>query len=207
VRDAESLAVLADLGVDRSDVVMGERVPDGDLPLHLDAALAKVEAATGGDRPHRIYCLGYEGGHQDHDASHLVALAYAHRHGLAGRTWQLPFYTGTGAPWKLFRVMRPIPGMPVCSRRLRAGEARAAARLATRYPSQKRTWIGLFPEYVLRRGLQRREIVQPVTVPPRPIHGRPLYESLFGYPAERFRQATRPFLDRLLGEDEVPHEQ
>lgn len=206
VRDAESLAVLADLGVGRADVVMGERVPDGDLPLHLDTALGIVEAAAAGE-PDRVYSLAFEGGHQDHDASHLVALAYACRHGLLRRTWQLPFYTGSGAPGKLFRVMRPVPGLPACARRLPRDQALRSARLATRYPSQKRTWIGLAPEYLLRRGLQRREILQPVTVPPRPIAGTPLYDALFGYPQARFDQAAAPFLGRLLGEDEVADEE
>lgn len=202
-RDAESLRALRRLGVDPGWVRFPGgpgRVPDGRLPLHLGRGLALLEQAVQGLGIRRIYTLAYEGGHQDHDAAHLIALAFARRHGLLERTWQAPMYHGAGRPGRLFRVHAPLRenGRPL-ERRLGRAEALRHALLALSYPSQWRTWLGLFPGFAWSRGLRRREWLQPVdraAFRRRPHAGPLLYERLFGFAYEEFAAAAR----RDLGE-------
>jgi hypothetical protein len=204
VREAESRRVLRGLGVaDPGILFLGSkhRIPDGGLVLHLDRALHLLEAALEGTDVHRVYCLAHEGGHQDHDASHAVALAFARRRGIGARTWQVPFYTGYGAPWKLFRLLRPLPGTPrVRQRRLPAGLALRHGLLCLGFPSQWKTWIGLFPEFFMRRALQRVDLLQavdPARLGGRPHSGPLLYEQLQGFPYETFREHMDCFLAGL----------
>jgi LmbE family N-acetylglucosaminyl deacetylase len=202
-RDAESLRVLERLGVARDCVLFPggpERVPDGRLPLHLARGLRLLEEAVRGFRFRRVYTLAYEGGHQDHDAAHLIALAFARSRGLLRRTWQAPLYQGEGRPWRLFRVHRPLAANGrLLRRRLGAGEALRHALLALSYPSQWRTWLGLFPAFAWSRGARRHELLQPVdpaVLGRRPHPGPLLYERLFGFAYEEFAAAAR----RELGE-------
>ena len=57
--------------------------------------------------PDEVYLPAWEGGHQDHDAGHLLGLSLA-APGL--RLRQFPLYQGAGLPGPFFRVMAPLPG-------------------------------------------------------------------------------------------------
>jgi LmbE family N-acetylglucosaminyl deacetylase len=187
VRDEESSRILASLGVTRADVHFAGTARDiDDLRLidHLDEALGLLEDAVGSQPIRRIFTLAWEGGHPDHDAVHAIALAFAARRGLLGRTWQFPAYHGRNLPWKLFRVVTPLQrGTRRFQRRLRPGEALRHSLLCWRYASQRRSWLGLFPELAVQRGLRRREVLDAVDLRAllRPPHeGALLYERLFG---------------------------
>jgi LmbE family N-acetylglucosaminyl deacetylase len=201
VRDAESRAVLADLGAAAEDIhfigsVHG--IPDGDLSLHLGEALHRLEEAVGRQPIHRIFTLAYEGGHQDHDAAHAAALVFAGRRDLLHRTWAMPAYHGHRLPWILYRVAAALPDRPRRVRRLPRGLAWRHAWIPWRYPSQRRTWIGLFPELFVQRALRRREVLIPAdaeAIRARPHPGSLLYERLFRFPYESFRRGVDAFLD------------
>ena len=91
VRDAESLRVLRRLGVAGERVAFladgAGRIADGTLVhalqrsrvMLLDWLRARALA------PARIYTLDWEGGHHDHDATHLVTLSVARDLGVARR--------------------------------------------------------------------------------------------------------------------------
>lgn len=219
VRDEESRAVLSELGIPPAQqrfIGSDERIPDMALVLHLDRAWCALERLARADPVTRIYCLAYEGGHQDHDAAHVLALLLARRYGLLHRTWQVPFYDGRHTQGRLFRVHRapPSEGRQLV-RRLGWIEAARHLALCWRYPSQRITWIGLLPDLVLQRGLRRREILLPVDlerIQERPHPGTLLYERMQGFPYDRFRSAVDRFLaeqdtdDRSLGEHVVSHD-
>jgi hypothetical protein len=64
-------------------------------------------------------------------------------------------------------------------------------------PSQRRTWVGLFPELFVQRALRRREVLIPAdaeAIRGRPHPGSLLYERLFHFPYERFRQGVDAYL-------------
>lgn len=206
VRDHETLAILTELGVPRANIhLLGTRdgVPDGALVEHLGSSLARLEEALEGRAVQRVYCLAYEGGHQDHDASHLVALAFARRRRLLSRTWQIAVYNGWGLPGKLFHVDRPLAlAVRRRDRRLSLSEGLRNAFLLARYPSQRKSFFGLLPGHFVARVLQRRESLQAVSpelvgAPPHP--GPLLYERLYRFPYSRFERSAAPFIEEHLG--------
>lgn len=179
-RNRESAAALASLGV--ADVSF---LPfrDGQVVDHLEEALAMLAGEAD-----EIGCLACEGGHHDHDASHLVAVAFARARGIDA--YEVPLYNGAGAP---FRVMHPL-GDGWERRRVSWRDGWRTIALVRFYRSQRRTWLGLLPEafvklVVLRRAYARR-VERIIEVE------RPFYERRFRFPRERFRAAAADFLAR-----------
>lgn len=202
VRDEESRRVLAHLGVDLARVHFAgseERIPDGALVEHLDRALAILESRVA-DAVDEVWCLAYEGGHQDHDASHLVAVAFASRRGLLARTFELPLYRRH--PLLTFQTLAPLRrGRAWTARRIGLREAMRMLALCRFYRSQRKTWLGLLPTAIVRMFAERCEWSRPVDVTrlhARPQEGPMLYETRFGVPWEDFRRNAQPFLECCL---------
>jgi LmbE family N-acetylglucosaminyl deacetylase len=197
VRDEESRRVLAHLGVDLARVHFAgsqERLPDGALVEHLDRALALLEVRVT-EPVDEVWCLAWEGGHQDHDASHLVAVAFAARRGLLGRTFELPLYRRH--PLLTFQTLAPLHiGKPWSARRLGVREALRILALCRFYRSQRKTWLGLLPTALVRLLTERCEWTRAVDVTrlgQRPHKGPLLYEKRFGVPWETFERHARVF--------------
>jgi LmbE family N-acetylglucosaminyl deacetylase len=204
-RNAESAAVLTSLSVPANQIAfIGTDIPirDGTLVEHLDVALDRLERGMNGIELDTIYCLAWEGGHQDHDASQLVAAAFARRREMLDRLWELPLYHGSGTVGPFFRVLSPLGKKNDWEhRRLSFREGLNLSLLAWAYRSQRSSWIGLFPEAFLKLFILRRELlrkVNPARFRERP-HGRLLlYERRFRFPYERFVRAAAGFVDRYL---------
>ena len=196
VRNDESRSVLTTIGVDESDILfLGTEhdIPDGSLVEHLEAAFHVLERAMRDRDVGEVLTLAWEGGHQDHDAAHLVAVAFAQKRNLRCR--EFPLYRGNRYG-QLFRVLSPIRSGGARTK-LGFSEAFRASMLAWRYRSQRRTWIGLFGESFLKLVVLRREVLCDAD-PARllePPHARPLfYERRFRFPWERFAAAAHPFI-------------
>jgi LmbE family N-acetylglucosaminyl deacetylase len=196
VRDQESRSVLTSLGVRNEDIFfLGSThgVPDGALSEHLEASLDRLERTVDACGVGEVLTLAWEGGHQDHDAAHLVAAAFAQRHRVRCRAF--PLYRGDR--YGLVRVMSPIrrDGQRT---RLTLREALRVSTLGWRYRSQRTTWMGLFGESFLKLVVLRREVLHDVD-PSRlrePPCARPLYyERRFRFPWERFAASARPFIE------------
>jgi LmbE family N-acetylglucosaminyl deacetylase len=208
VRDAESLTVLTRLGVAPDNVVfLGSchGIRDGMLVQSLDRALALLDEHLGVTPIDRIFCMAWEGGHPDHDASHLVALALGRRRGLLDRIWEFSLYNGRGTRGPFFRVMAPLAtGARRQQRRLTLSEATRVARLPVCYRSQRSTWLGLFPEAFLKLVILRREIMQEAAadrVRGRPHDGKLFYERRFGVDYRSWRALAEPFITRHLSRE------
>lgn len=199
VRDEESRRVLTDLGVDLRRVhFLGSEtgIPDGQLHQHLDRALQLVEERMR-EPIDEIYCLGYEGGHHDHDASHLVAVALAARRGLLDRCFEMPLYHGHRLRGPFFNVLAPLrTGGEWQSRKIGFREGLRLALLCRYYHSQRKTWLGLLPEAFLRLALARREWtrrVDPARLLRKPHDGPLFYERRFHVRWEEFASSALPF--------------
>lgn len=196
VRDAESRDVLVQIGVDENDILfLGSHndIPDGSLVEHLEAAFHLLDRALHEHEVGEVITLAWEGGHQDHDATHLVALALAQKRGVPCHEY--PLYRGNRYG-RLFRVLSPIRDGGARTR-LGFREAFRASMLAWRYRSQRRTWMGLFGESFLKLVVLRREVLHEVDPRRivRPPHARPLfYERRFRFPWERFNGAAGAFI-------------
>lgn len=192
-RDAESRVVLQRLGVEVARVhFIGSQhaIPDGRLVEHLDRALALLEASIT-ERVDEVVCLAWEGGHQDHDASHLVAVAFAQRRNVA-RCVELPLYQGYRLPGQWFLTLAPLRvGRPWTARRISLAEGLRIAALCRFYRTQRKTWLGLLPSALIHLVLTRREWTREVDVhapKTKPHEGKLYYERRFGVSWEEFRR-------------------
>ena len=196
-RNAESLAVLARLGVAPEDVYFaGEELGIGDarLPLHLGLAAGWIGRWL--DRYPRIEALhvtAWEGGHHDHDALHALAVTLAAARGLLERTWQFSLYQAKGLGGPLFRVLAPLPeNGPAHATRIPWGRRWQHLRACLSYPSQRNTWLGLFPFVLLHyllRGVEQLQRVDPARLAERPHAGPLYYEKRNFFTWDRMAQA------------------
>lgn len=184
IRNEESRTALKRLGV--TDIHFAT-FPDGNLPEHATDALAFLEAHAGD--ADEVCTLAWEGGHQDHDAAHIIALTFAQRRGLPCR--EVGLYNGHRSPRTLFRVMHPV-GDGWTKRRISLRDGLRTLMLLPVYRSQRKTWLGLFPETFLKVVIARHEYVRdadPRRLESKPHEGLLFYERRFGYSWERFTRA------------------
>lgn len=200
-REQESLRVLRRLGVEAADVVFLGRLhgwPDGALHACLAEASAGLKDWVNTLGPvGTIVMPAWEGGHQDHDAAHLAAIAAASHHGISD-LWQIPLYTGAGLPGPFFRVLHTlVENGPVETYRASWRERLQAIALCVEYASQWKTWLGLLPFLTLHlvmAGTFPRQRVQLQRVRQPPHAGAPLYERR-GFLAYRdFRASADRFI-------------
>ena len=199
-RDEESRRVLTRLGVDLARVhFLGsdERLPDGLLVEHLDRAFALLESRVT-DAVDEVWTLAWEGGHQDHDAAHVVAIAFANKHGAP--VFELPLYHGHRMRGALFQTLAPLRvGAPWIGRRVPIGEGLRLLALCRFYRSQRRTWLGLLPGAFIRLIVGQREWTRAADVTrlaSRPHEGVLFYERRFRYSWDDFQRHARGFIDR-----------
>ena len=184
-RNRESLAVLAGLGVASDDVFFaGLELGIGDAQLPLNLARAAGWIGRWLERyplVDSLHVTAWEGGHHDHDALHALTVTLAGARGLLARTWQFSLYQASGLPGPLFRVLAPLPANgPARATRIPWGARLRHLRACLSYPSQRTTWIGLFPFVALHYLLRGVEQLQPVTtarLAERPHPGALYYEK------------------------------
>ena len=187
-RCAESLRVLEELGAGTIEIAfIGNALgtADGQLSTQLSLTYQALLdwIATWQAPPSKLYFLAWEGGHHDHDAVHAIGLTLA-RHYPRATAWQFPLYNGYRTRGRFFRVMHALPnwGAPDILRLSLSGGLRFASLCAS-YPSQWRTWVGLFPGIFRAYVLQRCHHLYPVdknAVAKPPHEGSLLYERMFG---------------------------
>lgn len=184
-RNQESLNVLSKLGVQKQDIVFAGfklSIPDGCLPEHLVVcsnwirqwlhAFTDISA---------IYVPAWEGGHQDHDALHALTVGVAQEIGILKCVRQFPLYNSYGCPGTLFKVFHPLSRNGVVIKgRISLGNRLRFLRYCLSYPSQAKTWLGLFPFVLLHyltSGSQKLQVVSSERVYQRPHEGKLYYEK------------------------------
>ena len=181
-RNAESIHVLSQLGVAREDIIFaGENlgISDGHLALNLSTADQWISQWIAGiENISLIHVLAWEGGHHDHDALNALVTTIAADNGLLDRLYQFPLYNAAGCPAPLFRVLTPLKanGVEVQTRISWSNRIKFLTYCLS-YPSQMKTWIGLFPFVCLYMGFAGTQKLQPVSLArnlERP-HSGPLY--------------------------------
>lgn len=187
-RNAESLRVLASLGVRAEDIAFAGdalAIDDARLPAALDAAGDWIGAWIGSfGQVRRIHVTAWEGGHHDHDALHALTVCTAQRLGLLAQVRQYALYNRKGCPGPLFRVLSPLRANGAVEHASIPPARRLAhLRLCLQYPSQTMTWVGLFPFVLLHYLFDGRQALQPVNparLDERP-HGGTLYYEHRGF--------------------------
>lgn len=203
-RQAETISALKGLSVPEQDILFlgaNHGIKDGSLHLNLEKALellASVAASFKG--PVELFCPAWEGGHQDHDAAHVLALALAGRIGAGTVVSQFPLYNGARLPGPFFRVMRPLAeNGPTRARACNATERLSQIAFCFKYPSQWQTWVGLSPFVIWHMVMDGHFYLQGVDarrVRERPHPGRPLYDRRGFLSEVAFQAAVAPFIER-----------
>lgn len=210
-RDRESLVVLRQLGVKEEDVLfMGPAlgISDGCLPANLTRSMAWMHQWAG-QFAHlaAIYLPAWEGGHHDHDALHAAGVLIARQLQLLHVVRQFSLYNGFKCRGPFFRVLQPLPqnGPAHCVTIARLNRFRFL-RYCLSYPSQKATWLGLFPFVSLHYLFSGTQALQPVSLERlacRP-HDGPLYYEKRGFYTW---QQMKSRLDCLLTSEAGPTSQ
>jgi len=199
-RRAESQSVLSPCGVKDADIIaLGERleIRDGTSFRHLTSLWKAVSDLFSDLKIARVYVPAWEGGHADHDAAHLLAVALAKS--KTAPIFEFSLYHSHKAFGPLFRCMSLLPFEgSISNDDVTWGEALSWIRMARRYPSQRRALLGLLPfclqQILVRRSLPLRHVGDR-DYRKRPHGGTLFYESRFKVPYSDFRQATLPFID------------
>ena len=181
-RNRESLAVLTHLEVREEDIFFaGEAlsIEDGTLPEHLDRASGWIRNwLCSYPQIRSIYVPAWEGGHHDHDALHAITVSIAQMNDTISLVRQFPLYNGYLCGGPLFRVLLPLKNNGFVENRSIPWKNRLRfLRHCLSYPSQAKTWLGLFPFvflHYLGRGTQTTQPVSIERLSQRP-HAGPLY--------------------------------
>jgi len=199
LRREESLSVLAASGIRAATcrfLGMDEGLPDGELHRHLRRAKRALDGVVMGiPGPFELWLPAWEGGHQDHDATHALGRMLALEWHAAA--WQYPVYR-SGDRWGwTFTVLSPLPSMPVGRAvRLSIRDALALIRRCFGYRSQWRSFMGLLPLVAVRLLLLRRPMVLGPVDPAQPLE-RP-HSGVLLY--ERRSSCTWPDLGAAVSE-------
>lgn len=214
LRNAESIQVLSRLGVRRDDIhFIGTKfnIPDGRLIEHLEPVYMIVCDHLARHLPlAAIYIPAWEGGHQDHDATHLIGLAAALKLQNLAKVYQFPLYHGRGLPSRALRVLAPlVANGPVTATPIPWRQRLRHLGLFMRYPSQLRVWAILFPLMLVDyfcHGVQRLQPVDLERSRLRPHPGSLLYERRTALRHEEFMAIAWPFIEKYLGEMDQPEQ-
>lgn len=192
----ETRTLLRSIGIDPTRAVHAGRntgALDGRMYLKLDAAAQAAQVALRGlSKVDRLITPAWEGGHPDHDVCAIIAARLAPEFGSPA-IWQFSLYNGENLPWRLFRA----------GARLSRNGAETLVSLTTRewtrfalavrhFPSQWRTWLGLWPAMFwtfARRGFAY-QVLDPARTNERPHEGLLLYERMYGTPYAELRAAA-----------------
>ena len=199
-RHRETQALLARMGVDPAHAVhvgAGTGALDGSVHRSLPAAFAALgEAVAKIGAVERFACTAWEGGHMDHDMCAMLTSRLAARQGGAPVD-QISLYNGKGLAGPFFHGGAPLPeNGPVTRVALSPDEWGRWAADVRVFPSQTKTWLGLWPAMFwsyLRRGGFGYQQLEPVRIGERPHAGPLFYERMFKTPYAEVRAAADAF--------------
>jgi LmbE family N-acetylglucosaminyl deacetylase len=207
-RNAESLRVLTALGVRAENVhFLGDQlgIHDGKVVEHLEEATRHLESiAKGYGDVTAVVTHAWEGGHQDHDATHLAGQAVARILGVAAASRQFPLYSASSdGAGKRYGVLDPAVGT-IESQNYSVLQGIRQLSLLRHYRSQTRVMLRLGPSILRAWLVDRSDRLQQLPVPSRLV-GRPaehlLYEKWNFYTFSRFQSHAVPFVERSI----LPH--
>lgn len=198
-RQAESRQVLYKLGVQPDDILfVGDdlAIDDATLPASLTQVSEWLaDWLTKFTVIERIHVLAWEGGHHDHDALHAITVQSADALGLLPRVRQFALYNKYRCPGPFFKVLSPLAeNGPLESHKIPVMRRIAYIRLCLSYPTQWKTWIGLFPFVVLHYALRGDQTLQPVSLArlsERPHKGTLYYEHRKFFDWDRMQACLR----------------
>ncbi|MDH4023410.1 MAG: PIG-L family deacetylase [Gammaproteobacteria bacterium] len=205
-RAAESERALAALGVPRSEIrFLGTdlSIPDGELFRHFPSSYsALLDDCRDIHDLGAVLTLAWEGGHPDHDATHVLAMKLARERGADDRTWQVPFYRAADRGVPFFSMFAPLTcNGPVQELPAAHQDALLRAAMMRYYRSQWRTFAGLGPAILWHALIGTPARIQKVQVRRtlgRPTAGPLLYERRNRISFAEFAEHANSFLEQSV---------
>ncbi len=188
IRNRESKLVLQKLGVAADDILfVGQQlsIVDGHLHLHV-AVLVDWLSQFLDDHTTLENCFvpAWEGGHPDHDLLHAITVELLLKRADPPAVWQYPLYNNQGCFGPFFRALSPLSENGSIQRKsITLLDRFRYVGLCLNYPSQWRSWLGLFPfvaGHYLFNGSQYLQSVSRDRLKS-PPHSRPLYYEHRGF--------------------------
>lgn len=185
IRESESLSVLTSMGLNSSNIhFIGSEycIPDGALVFHMDRASSLLlNFLTQFTDGFNLYIPAWEGGHPDHDALHAIGTVVAKKKEAMGTTFQYPLYNAYLCKGPFFKVLTPLSeNGPVLYEKIPYLNRLVFLKYCLSYPSQAKTWIGLFPFFLICyifRPLQSLQAISFCRLKSRPHNGALYYEK------------------------------
>jgi LmbE family N-acetylglucosaminyl deacetylase len=199
-RHLETQALLRHVGVDPAKAIhvgAGTGVVDGSVHRGLETAYAALGAAVAAIGPvERFVCTAWEGGHMDHDMCAMMTALLATSRGGAPID-QISLYNGKGLPGPFFHGAAPLPENGAVTRiALTGAEWKSWLSEVRFFPSQTKTWLGLWPamfwSYATKGGFGYQQL-DAARIAERPHAGPLFYERMFGVPYAEVRAAAEAF--------------
>ena len=184
IRNQESISVLVKIGVNKKNIYfLGKefKFKDGMLSKKIKDLQAWISKYIK-DNNHisSMYVTAYEGGHQDHDALHVATVKAAYENGVIDSLYQFPLYNRYKCIGPFFSVMKPLSANgKVIKINMTIKERVQALFYCLQYSSQLKTWIGLFPFFLIYYLMNSHQIIQKVPrerIDQKPHEGTLLYE-------------------------------
>lgn len=196
-RMQDSVRILSRLGIEQNDILPTGRGQDIlDFQLHERAvdAYQGLSEVLENIAIERLYVMAWEGGHPDHDASHLIGVAFARQRNLE-EVYEFPAYSR-------FRVMHPLrKDFELLATGNNRIEAFKTLMSGFSYRSQRKTFLAMLPGSIAQLLLlghqnywlvpQGRDYTQP------PHAGRLFYERRYGVSFAVFTKNVRALYRNL----------
>ena len=204
-RNKESLRVLSKFNILEEQVVfLGSEslVFDGRLIFNLERIYLNIIKICEKYFVKKIICHAWEGGHEDHDAAYLIALAVSIKLNILKSTYQFPFYNGQNISvgYKLFNPL--LANGSVLLTPIAFKDRIGFSLNCLFYRSQWRTMALLLPYLIFHNFLIKNSVLQlikPMKAIVKPHDGLLLYERRKKLNFEDFYKEALEFVkNRIL---------
>ena len=198
IRKAETANLLSAFGFNAASIfTLHTRALDGSLHKQAVELYSELSQLLDGMGPiDSLTTTAWEGGHNDHDVCAALAVCLGKTRGV--QVDQFSLYNGKDLPWRLFRGAWPLKeGGPERTVKLGLQDWLKVLAAVRFYPSQWRTWMGLWPAMAvsyLLRGFVYQDL-DPTRVTQRPHPGALLYERMFKVEYSEVRSSVDAVLD------------
>jgi len=205
IRNNESILVLNKIGVRRDNIhFLGETldIDDGSLPSELGKAYdGLVSLINRYSRPSSIITLAWESGHQDHDATHILAVVLAQKFNILPSSIQFPLYRSSGKKILFYKVLSTLTQNGLVNKIKIPIRSRIRYLIyCTLYRSQRKTWVGLLPFVILDyvfSGSQKTQALNLNALDQTPTKREALYDIRGNYRVEDFAKNVSTFKNSL----------
>jgi hypothetical protein len=168
IREKESSAVLSSIGLSSNNIhFFGSEhgIPDGRLVFRMEhASLLLLNFLSKFTDGFNLYIPAWEGGHPDHDALHAIGAVVAKKKEAISRTFQYPLYNAYLCRGPFFKVLSPLSeNGPETREKIPFFKRLKFLKYCLSYPSQAKTWFGLFPFFLIHYIFNPIQSLQPIS--------------------------------------------